>query len=219
MIADLSPMMMFAADDDGAFDQLPVRPRDSSRELGPQMDEVLSQSLMDEKPRRPAEVSDDEGLYEWDALWRDPMDDFDLVDDDFVEYSLQDDILCEPLSVSPDIRFDEPRRGAKRKQPSDTAAKPKMPRKNNALSEAKWAEERAASNDPTMPEKRPVGISLASGSSSGWRLRISGTQLGHYATAQQAWEHYPRTPACKAKLTREHQGKAAKRAPLVVDDE
>ncbi|KAK7233902.1 cation transmembrane transporter [Aureococcus anophagefferens] len=45
-----------------------------------------------------------------------------------------------------------------------------------------------------MPEKRPVGISLASGSSSGWRLRISGTQLGHYATAQQAWAAPARRP-------------------------
>ena len=82
----------------------------------------------------------------------------------------------------------------KRKAP-DSPKQPKEKkhgRKNGALSEARWAAEREKSRDPTMPEKRPVGISLASGSSSGWRLRISGTQLGHYATAQQAWAAYPR---------------------------
>ena len=83
--------------------------------------------------------------------------------------------------------------------------KKKQGRKNGALSEARWAAERNASNDPTMPAKRPVGISLASGSSSGWRLRISGTQLGHYATAQQAWEAYPRTAADRANLAQQHR--------------
>ena len=59
--------------------------------------------------------------------------------------------------------------------------------------------------------KRPVGISLASGSSSGWRLRISGTQLGHYATAQQAWEAYPRTAADRAALAQQHRRDEDKR--------
>ena len=85
-------------------------------------------------------------------------------------------------------------------------------RKNGALSEARWAAEREKSRDPTMPEKRPVGISLASGSSSGWRLRISGTQLGHYATAQQAWAAYPRDAAQR----KSHQQAASR---VVEDDD
>ncbi|KAJ8608765.1 hypothetical protein CTAYLR_007808 [Chrysophaeum taylorii] len=113
--------------------------------------------------------------------------------------------------VEPDL-FPPPPRAHKRKlaasEPTDPFSPPKKKssRKNGCLSELKWAEERAASSDKTMPIKRPVGISLASGSSSGWRLRISGTQLGHYATAQQAWEAYPRTAERRASLTQQlHQ--------------
>ena len=58
-------------------------------------------------------------------------------------------------------------------------------------SELRWAAERT----DDMPEKRPVGISLASGSSSGWRLRIAGTQLGHYPSAAEAWAAYPKATA------------------------
>eukprot|EP00633_Aureoumbra_lagunensis_P002502 CAMPEP_0197290846 /NCGR_PEP_ID=MMETSP0890-20130614/10256_1 /TAXON_ID=44058 ORGANISM="Aureoumbra lagunensis, Strain CCMP1510" /NCGR_SAMPLE_ID=MMETSP0890 /ASSEMBLY_ACC=CAM_ASM_000533 /LENGTH=237 /DNA_ID=CAMNT_0042763181 /DNA_START=107 /DNA_END=817 /DNA_ORIENTATION=+ len=79
--------------------------------------------------------------------------------------------------------FSDTEKDSENEQPK----KKKQNRKNGALSEARWRAEWTQSNDPTMPEKRPVGISLASGSSTGWRLRLSGTQLGHYATAQQAW--------------------------------
>lgn len=91
----------------------------------------------------------------------------------------------------------------------DDEPKKKTSRKNGCLSELKWGQERAASSDETMPVKRPVGISLASGSSSGWRLRISGTQLGHYATAEQAWQAYPRTAERRKTLTQQHHQRTA----------
>lgn len=104
-------------------------------------------------------------------------------------------------------------RGARQKRPLDAdgeqTQKKKNSRKNGCLSEIRWAQERAASSDETMPLKRPVGISLASGSSSGWRLRISGTQLGHYATAEQAWKAYPRTAERRATLTQQHHQRTA----------
>ena len=44
-----------------------------------------------------------------------------------------------------------------------------------------------------MPETKPVGISLTSGPSSNWRLRIAGTHLGCYPSAAQARAAYPKT--------------------------
>ena len=68
-----------------------------------------------------------------------------------------------------------------------------------APSDLRWAAERLADGpDTAMPAARPGGISLASGTSSGWRLRIAGTQLGHYKTASEAWAAYPRALAINA---------------------
>ena len=53
----------------------------------------------------------------------------------------------------------------------------------------RWAAERT----DDMPETKPVGISLTSGPSSNWRLRIAGTHLGCYPSAAQAWAAYPKT--------------------------
>ena len=55
----------------------------------------------------------------------------------------------------------------------------------------RWAAERT----DDMPETRPVGIWLTSGPSSNWRLRIAGTQLGHYPSAAEAWAAYPKATA------------------------
>ena len=46
-----------------------------------------------------------------------------------------------------------------------------------------------------MPENCPVGISLTWGPSSNWRVRISGTHLGCYPSAAQAWAAYPKATA------------------------
>ena len=55
----------------------------------------------------------------------------------------------------------------------------------------RWAAERT----DDMPETNPVGISLTSGPSSNWRLRIAGTHLGCYPSAAQAWAAYPKATA------------------------
>lgn len=55
----------------------------------------------------------------------------------------------------------------------------------------RWAAERT----DDMPETKPVGISLTSGPSSNWRLRIAGTHLGCYPSAAQAWAAYPKATA------------------------
>ena len=55
----------------------------------------------------------------------------------------------------------------------------------------RWAAERT----DDMPETRPVGIWLTSGPSSNWRVRISGTHLGCYPSAAQAWAAYPKATA------------------------
>ena len=46
-----------------------------------------------------------------------------------------------------------------------------------------------------MPENRPVGISLRSGSSLSWRLRIARTHIGCYPSAAQAWAAYLKATA------------------------
>lgn len=55
----------------------------------------------------------------------------------------------------------------------------------------RWAAERT----DDMPENCPVGISLNGGPSSNWRVRISGTHLGCYPSAAQAWAAYPKATA------------------------
>ena len=79
----------------------------------------------------------------------------------------------------------------RRKSSSSKSKKAQRLRGQPCPSELRWAAERT----DDMPEKRPVGISLASGSSSGWRLRIAGTQLGHYPSAAEAWAAYPKATA------------------------
>ena len=79
----------------------------------------------------------------------------------------------------------------RRKSSSTKSKKAARLRGQPCPSELRWAAERT----DDMPEKRPVGISLASGSSSGWRLRIAGTQLGHYPSAAEAWAAYPKATA------------------------
>ena len=79
----------------------------------------------------------------------------------------------------------------RRKSSSTKSKKAARLRGQPCPSELRWAAERTED----MPEKRPVGISLASGSSSGWRLRIAGTQLGHYPSAAEAWAAYPKATA------------------------
>ena len=79
----------------------------------------------------------------------------------------------------------------RRKSSSSKSKKAQRLRGQPCPSELRWAAERTED----MPEKRPVGISLASGSSSGWRLRIAGTQLGHYPSAAEAWAAYPKATA------------------------
>ena len=55
----------------------------------------------------------------------------------------------------------------------------------------RWAAERT----DDMPENCPVGISLTWGPSPNWRVRISGTHLGCYPSAAQAWAAYPKATA------------------------
>ncbi|KAJ1444569.1 hypothetical protein M885DRAFT_552594 [Pelagophyceae sp. CCMP2097] len=118
------------------------------------------------------------------------------------------------------------RRAQKRKPRK--ALKPASPDKRRAgrnlsLSEARWLAERAAAPD-RLPLDRPTGISIASGSSTGWRIRVSGAQLGHYATAYEAWEAYDARagkPAA-APADRRRDGPGATDAPwkaAVVSDD
>lgn len=112
----------------------------------------------------------------WDGSSRDAPQ-VPVVQDD-------DELSAETLPAPPRKR---------RKSSTGPLKKTSKARGQACPSELRWASERDADGvDTTMPATRPVGISLASGSSSGWRLRIAGTQLGHYATAAQAWAAYPR---------------------------